>query len=260
MRIPITMCHGTTGGEVDRPLTREYLARLMGMAAGMGFESIGYDDLEAWRAGERELPGRPVMFDFDHAVPSIGDEVFAGLDQYGFRGNLFVDTDRVARGEGTMSWEEIGELADAGWGIGAHTVTHPNLSELGKEDPSGEKVRAELQECDEAIHEHLGIWPRDFAYTGTSLSGAAVREVARRYRFGRLWIIGDEYQMDGKTVRFTELVGGEGESEADGGPPMALRYVTEETDPYMLPSVDIQFLLSDEAAFRNYLEGALGDG
>ena len=54
MRIPITMCHGINGG--DYPLTVEHLDLLTGIARAMGFESIDYDRLEAWRQGG-DLPG-----------------------------------------------------------------------------------------------------------------------------------------------------------------------------------------------------------
>ena len=153
------MCHGTSAKSMNRPLTCDHFALLMRIPAEMGFESIGYDQLEAWRAGDSKLPQRPVMFDFDHAVPSIRDEVLPILAEHGFKGNLFIDTGRPAHDKSAMSWDKIHEIVDAGWGIGAHTVTHPNLSDLNKEDPTGEKIRRELQQCDVTIHEHLGVCP-----------------------------------------------------------------------------------------------------
>jgi hypothetical protein len=67
----------------------------------------------------------------------------------------------------------------------------------------------------------------------------AEQRVMERYRFGRLWIVGSQYQ-------------------ADGGPPMAARYITGDTPAYRLPSMELQCALShDPAAFRRYLEGAL---
>jgi hypothetical protein len=53
------------------------------------------------------------------------------------------------------------------------------------------------------------------------------------------------------------LVGARGQRELDGGLLMELCYITKETDPYMLPSVDIEHLLNDEASMRIYFEGAL---
>ena len=70
MRIPITMCHGVNR-EGPRPLDRERFEGYFRIASEMGFESISYDDLAAWRDGVGKLPARPIMFDFDHPVKSI---------------------------------------------------------------------------------------------------------------------------------------------------------------------------------------------
>ena len=210
-RIPITMCHGVRP-QGDTPLTAAHLDRLMGVASEMGFSSIDYDDLDAWRRGTGGLPPRPIMLDFDHPVTSMRYEVYEVLNRYGYRGNLFINTagieamlsgplpDRDERP--FMTWEEIGELVEAGWHIGAHTVNHPNLSTISLEDPTGEKIRTELVESDATIERRLGIRPRDFAFTGTSWSSMAESVVMLRYRFGRLWIIGSIYQVDGESIRF----------------------------------------------------------
>jgi peptidoglycan/xylan/chitin deacetylase (PgdA/CDA1 family) len=194
-------------------------------------------------------------------------EMHEVLDAHGYRGNLFINTGPLKEmysnplppdDEREMAtWEELNELVEFGWHMGSHTVTHPNLSELFKEDPSGEKLRAELEECDATLKEKLGVDSKDFAFTGTSWSSAAEKEVMNRYRFGRLWIVGSIYQVDGEKMRYAELAGVEGEDEADGGPPSAARYITKDSNPYRLPSMELQALVHDPAAFRAYLEGAL---
>ena len=137
-------------------------------------------------------------------------------------------------------------------------MTHPNLSSLVAEDPQGEKLQWELETCDQEIEKELGITPRDFAFTGTSWSSVAEQKVMERYRFGRLWIVGSEYQADGEKIRYADLVGVEGDDEADGGPPMAASYITADTPAYRLPSMEFQAPLFHEVgAFRAYLEGAL---
>ncbi|MGE3513357.1 MAG: twin-arginine translocation signal domain-containing protein [Vicinamibacterales bacterium] len=72
VRIPIHMSHGVdrvptpTSANGRKTLTAEGMDALYRIARDMGFESIGYDDLERWRAGLGALPRRPVMIDFDH--------------------------------------------------------------------------------------------------------------------------------------------------------------------------------------------------
>ena len=266
MRIPITMCHGTNlkrQPPFDAARHRQYYA----IAASLGFESITYEQLDAWKHGDGELPDYPIMFDFDHPTKAMRHEVLPALEDYGYRANLFVNTGPLEALYANplppdderlwMTWEELGDLLGAGWHLGAHTHTHPNLSELSTQDPSGELVRAELVKCDEILQTELGIQPRDFAFTGTTWSSAAEREVTERYRFGRLWIVGAMYEADGQPIRYADLVGVAGNDEADGGPPAAARYITRSTPDYRLPSMELERLIFEFDAFRAYLEGAL---
>jgi len=264
-RIPITMCHGTND-QTDLPLTKEHFDGLIAVAHEMQFQSIHYDHLAAWREGGGELPGRPIMFDFDHPVETIWTEVREVFERYGYIGTLFINTGPMSPGydsspgEGMecMTWDQIGQLVEGGWHIGAHTVTHPNLSQLSLEDPTGAKLREELDQCNAEIERQLGKRPRDFAFTGTSWSSAAEEAVMERYRFGRLWIVGNEYSADGEIVRYADLVGVDGDDESDGGPPMAARYITKESPAYRLPSVEFQCkLMYQPEQFRAYLKGAL---
>ncbi|MDA0747546.1 MAG: polysaccharide deacetylase family protein [bacterium] len=262
MRIPITMCHGINP-KGDFPLTHEHFGALISIARELDFTSINYNDLAAWREGQQELPDRPIMFDFDHPVKSMRGDIHDVLSNNEYTGNLFINTGMMdpqstCYDPGTMTWDEVRELVDLGWHMGAHTVTHPNLSKLFEQDPSGEQLARELEECDQKLQSELGIEPQDFAFTGTSWSSAAEEQVKRRYRFGRLWIVGTEYQADGKTIRYADLVGVSGPDEPDGGPPAEARYITRDSHPYRLPSMEIQrALIYSPEAFRRYLEGAL---
>ena len=124
IRIPITMCHGISA-EGEYPLTEEHLDRLIRIAHEMDFHSINYDQLAAWREDGASLPERPIMFDFDHPAKSMRHEIHAVLSRYGYTGNLFVNTgwmDPAQEGYGvtSMTWEEVAELTQLGWHIGAH--------------------------------------------------------------------------------------------------------------------------------------------
>ena len=43
-----------------------------------------------------------------------------------------------------MTWDEVGELLKAGWHMGAHTVNHPNLSDLSEKDSTGTTIAEEM--------------------------------------------------------------------------------------------------------------------
>ena len=261
------VCHGVERRDFGwaPQLTEAKFDRFMRTARELGFESVTYDGLAAWRAGDADVPERVFMIDLDHPVSSQRHEVYEILARYRFTPTLFVVTgplDGMDLGPGWegiefATWAEVGELARAGWLIGAHTVTHPNLSELTLNDPSGELLRAELDDSVASIERNLGLRPQDFAFTGTSFSTAAEKAVAERFRFGRLWIVGASYQADGKEIRFADLVDVTGPDEADGGPPAAARYVTRATPAHRLPAMDLQRLIWDDAAYRAFLLDAL---
>ena len=115
----------------------------------------------------------------------------------------------------------------------------------------------ELSHCDDLIEKHTGVKPRDFAFTGTCFSERVEEMVKERYRFSRLWITGPNYNSDNGEIRFAELAGSDAADEKDGGPPYDVRYITKDTNPYRLPSMEIQSqLLYTPEQFRFYLEQA----
>lgn len=269
MRIPITLCHGISYW-AERLFDPDRLRQYLGIARDLGFETISYDDLAAWRAGTKALPAHPFLFDIDHPVASIHHLMLPILESFGYHANLFIQTAPLMEMYGKplpsldkrelMTWEELHELVEHGWKIGAHTHTHPDLSVLHGVDPTGSRIREEFETNNAILERELGVRPRDVAFTGTSWSSVAEREAKRLYRFIRLWIIGTEYDVDGRKMRFAELVGVDGDDEADGGPPYAARYATAESDPYRLPSVDLQQMIRNADEFRRYFEMASCDG
>ena len=119
-----------------------------------------------------------------------------------------------------------------------------------------------METNDTLLEEHLGLRPQYFAFTGNSTgvtwSTVADIEAKKRYKLGRLWITGDKCEIDGKVGRYADFVGATGPDEADGGPPHAVRYITRQTPLFRLPSMELERLIYEPAAFRQYLSLALG--
>jgi peptidoglycan/xylan/chitin deacetylase (PgdA/CDA1 family) len=95
-----------------------------------------------------------------------------------------------------MSWDEVKQLQAAGWTIGAHTVSHPLLTAL-----SPDKARHEIVNCAQEIAEHIGEYPRLFAYPNGKLSdtSAAITAILQENNFAGAVIL-DEHQP----LRFTD--------------------------------------------------------
>ena len=192
-------------------------------------------------------------------------EIHESLARHGCCGNLFINTSSMDPGsEGygteTATWEELDELVEFGWQVGAHTVTDPNLSELAAENPQGEKLQWVLDICDVAIKQHLETKPRNFAFTSINCSSVTELKVKQRCRFGHLWVVGTHCHADGEAIRHADLVSIEGEDEADRGPPHAVRYISRDSNHYRLPSPEIQrSLIYSLAVLRTSLVGPLAN-
>jgi|LSQX01.1.fsa_nt_gb peptidoglycan/xylan/chitin deacetylase (PgdA/CDA1 family) len=63
---------------------------------------------------------------FDDAKIGVYTEAFPMMRQYGLVGTVAVITSKVGT-PGYMTWEQLQELADAGWEIASHSVDHPDL-------------------------------------------------------------------------------------------------------------------------------------
>jgi peptidoglycan/xylan/chitin deacetylase (PgdA/CDA1 family) len=124
-------------------------------------------------------PGKTVVVTFDDAFHSVGELAAPILKRLGLPGNLYAVTDYPAAPERPMSWEgtdhwlgtehedelrplgwdRIGELAEEGWEVGSHTLSHPKLTSL----PDAELAR-ELEGSRSELEERLGRPCRTLAY------------------------------------------------------------------------------------------------
>jgi peptidoglycan/xylan/chitin deacetylase (PgdA/CDA1 family) len=99
----------------------------------------------------REL-GRPVLDELGWPATVFVPTAYAGAeDPRGWAGTgHWLETEHAGELM-PMSWDELGELQDAGWEIGSHTVTHPHLPEIGDAE-----LAAELRDSAAEIERRLG--------------------------------------------------------------------------------------------------------
>ncbi len=138
----------------------------------------GYRGATFYDAVHSPPAGKTVAVTFDDAYRSVIELGYPILARLGVPGTVFVPTsftgseapmawpgiDNWLGGPHEselvpMSWEELGTLAEAGWEIGAHTRTHPHLTELD-DAALGEELRASRDDCEQ----NLGLPCRSFAY------------------------------------------------------------------------------------------------
>jgi peptidoglycan/xylan/chitin deacetylase (PgdA/CDA1 family) len=78
-----------------------------------------------------------------------------------------------------LGWESLARLAEQGFTLGAHSVTHPDLRRL-----SGDRLLEEIAGSSERIRQETGHAPTAFAYPYGHITDEAVRLVEQNFEWG----------------------------------------------------------------------------
>ncbi|MGW3623978.1 polysaccharide deacetylase family protein [Streptomyces sp. NPDC000880] len=168
-------------------------AEQMELLGERGFTPLTTAQLgDAWRAGGRPLPRRPVLITFDDGYEGVHRHALPVLAKHGFASTLFVSTGwlRGAHDEGgaldtMLDWDQVRELAAAGTEIGGHTHTHPQLDQL-----DDDRLQYETLRCRDIIADELGALPFSFAYP-YGYSSRRVRRTVRAAGFAQSLAVGN---------------------------------------------------------------------
>ncbi len=188
--LPLILCYHGISPSWSSPLsvTPDDLAGQVRYLMRRGYEPC---TLEA--ALEKPRPARAFAVTFDDAYESVRKHALPVLNRLGVVASLFVPIDIVDRqglmteiinipaawvGEEddmrAMSWDGVRQLAAAGWEIGSHTCSHPELTKVA----SG-AVRSELQRSKDVCEERLQRPCESFAYPFGSYDGEVLEAVEK---------------------------------------------------------------------------------
>jgi peptidoglycan/xylan/chitin deacetylase (PgdA/CDA1 family) len=123
-----------------------------------GYEAVTLSDV--WRNwhGQTALPRRPVVLTFDDGYPSHATRALPLLAARGWPGVLHLKLGNVTE-RGGISAVQVRALVAAGWELGAHTLTHPDLR--GLDDRA---LEHEVAGSRRAIERRFGTRVRFFCY------------------------------------------------------------------------------------------------
>lgn len=169
----------------------ETFERQIAHLAELGYRGTSLSEAVKHNQSTGRWPERTVAITFDDGYENNLCVAQPILTRHGFTATIYLITRHVGGehdweqpppnlGRRTiLDWAQVTELADAGWEIGAHTRTHPNLQEL---DP--EAIEREIVGSREDIQQHLSRAAETFAYPGGFCSTAANTVVAREFSAG----------------------------------------------------------------------------
>lgn len=183
--VPILTYHSLDdSGAVTSVGPRDFSAHMHSLAR-RGFTAISLSQLlDGWES-RAPLPAHPVVLTFDDGFANLLPHAAPVLAELKFRATLFAVSGRCGQTNDwpdqahgiprlpLLSWNELARLANDGWEIGAHTVTHRPLTQL-----AGEEARREIVDSKATIEDRLGKPVTTFAYP-FGLMNPATRDCVR---------------------------------------------------------------------------------
>ncbi|WP_235941417.1 polysaccharide deacetylase family protein [Paenibacillus puerhi] len=161
-------------------LDPELLASQMAYLAKEGYTPVTMADFMLILERKSVKPDKPVLLTFDDGYTDNYELAMPILKQYGFPATLFMSPGAVGE-PGYVTWEQAGEMKEAGWDIQPHGMTHPRLSKL-----SAARQREEITEASRLIEEKLGVKSVAFCYPYGDFNKetlAILKEQGFRYAF-----------------------------------------------------------------------------
>ncbi|MEA3351284.1 MAG: polysaccharide deacetylase family protein [Chloroflexota bacterium] len=122
-----------------------------------GYTSITISQFISVLVEGGELPPRPVVITFDDGDLSVYENAFSIMQEMGFVGVAYIVSTRL-ESDGFVNVEQLDEMLAAGWELGSHSVSHPDLT------ADHEIVRDELLTSRLDLNAALGVEVTSFAY------------------------------------------------------------------------------------------------
>ncbi|HLY26392.1 MAG TPA: polysaccharide deacetylase family protein [Aggregatilineales bacterium] len=94
-----------------------------------GYHTISVDSyVQALQDPGIDLPSRAIVLTFDDGYDDAYTRAYPLLKQYGLTGTFYIITGQVGQ-PGYLTWDQIREMQANGMEIGAHTISHPFLTQ-----------------------------------------------------------------------------------------------------------------------------------
>lgn len=93
-----------------------------------GYRVISFGQLLDFLEYRHSLPQKAVIISIDDGYRSVYDVGYPILKKFGFRATLFIYTDFINSCKNALTWKQLAVMKADGFEIGAHTVSHSDLT------------------------------------------------------------------------------------------------------------------------------------
>lgn len=166
-------------------VAREAFEAQMRLLKERGYRPVTLEQLLGFLEFRDQLPEKAVVITFDDGWRSTYDVAFPILRRLGFPATLFVYADLISGDARTLSWEQLREMAAAGFAVESHTLSHRDLT-VQKPGETPEEylaaVEREIAESARVIEQRIGQRPRFLAYPFGATNGLVVA-LARKHGY-----------------------------------------------------------------------------
>jgi len=171
-------------------ISPETFRKQMQYLSESSFNVVSLSEILAAFRDRRLLPAKTVVITFDDGYKNVYTEAFPVLNSYGFTATTFLITNYCGKHNNwpgqlpslerrpLLSWSEIEEMRKHGFEFGAHTRTHPDLTQIPIEQAAREITESKLE-----IQDRLGVETETFAYPYGKFD-SKVKEIVRRQFHG----------------------------------------------------------------------------
>lgn len=112
-----------------------------------GYRVISLGELHEFLKYRNSLPKRSVVISIDDGYRSVYNIAWPILKKYDFRATLFIYTDFVGVSKNAITWDQLREVKKSGFEIGAHTMSHCDLTRQNK----GEDTQAYMSRIEKEL-------------------------------------------------------------------------------------------------------------
>lgn len=177
--IPVLMYHhfaeldaDATQGQRDWTVSPEAFAEQLAYLQEHDWHTISTAQLADYMSTGEPLPLRPLMITIDDGYREVLEEAYPLFLQTELRPVLFVVTD-YADYAAYLNWDELGQLVDAGFMIGSHSIDHSDMTQA-----SAKELEQQVAGSLSLLEEQLGVQVDAFCYPFGSMNQSVMDSVS----------------------------------------------------------------------------------